>query len=108
MFVAGAEIFLFLSSRALKLFRQNYELEVELMKDYPGWEVGTMFGEPIFFDVKNRGLMPHGQELYAHTDTPYGEELAKKYYVRTQGAYFEQITRKNAQVPSDEDYKKNY
>lgn len=62
---------------ALKLFRQNYELEVELMKDYPGWEVGTMFGEPIFFDVKNRGLMPHGQELYAHTDTPYGEPKLK-------------------------------
>lgn len=108
MFVADGKIIDFLSSRVLKLFRQNCELEEELMKDNPDWELGTMFGQPIYHDVKNRGLMPNGYELYAHTNLALGEELAKRYFVRSQGAYFEQITRKNPQVPSNEDYMKNY
>lgn len=84
----------------LKLFRQNCELEEDLMKDNPDWEFGTLFGLPIFHDVKKRGIMPHGYELFAHTNLFYGEELSKKYYTRSQGAYFEQITRRNADIPT--------
>lgn len=108
MIVAGRDLIDFLSSRVLKLFRQNCELEEDLMKDNPDWEFGTLFGLPIFHDVKKRGIMPHGYELFAHTNLFYGEELSKKYYTRSQGAYFEQITRRNADIPSNEDYSKHY
>jgi len=36
----------------LRILRRNRELEEEIMKDVPGWEVGTYFGEPIYYTCK--------------------------------------------------------
>jgi len=35
----------------LSFLRRNREEERELMKDVPGWRVGTYYGEPIFFTL---------------------------------------------------------
>ena len=32
----------------LKQLRKNRAAEAELMKDVPGWEVGTWFGQPVY------------------------------------------------------------
>jgi hypothetical protein len=70
-------------------------LEEELMQNNPDWQVGTLYGEPVYHDVRKRGLMPKGYELYAHTNLISGKEAERKYFVRAQGAYFEQLTRRN-------------
>lgn len=89
----------FFSPRTLKLFRQNCELEEELMQNKPDWKVGTLYGEPVFHDVRKQGLMPKGYELYAHANMISGKEIDRKYFVKAQGAYFEQLTRKNPEPP---------
>ncbi|CAG7719131.1 unnamed protein product [Allacma fusca] len=33
----------------LKVIRKNRDLETELMKDVPGWEVGTYYGDKIYW-----------------------------------------------------------
>ena len=43
----------------------NYDEEKELMKDVPGWKVGTLYGEPIYHTRKNK--LPQMRELMAHT-----------------------------------------
>ncbi|XP_063972817.1 NADH dehydrogenase [ubiquinone] 1 alpha subcomplex subunit 13 isoform X2 [Diachasmimorpha longicaudata] len=52
----------------LKQMRANREEERELMKDYPGWVVGTYFGEPIFEGGDPTELIePTFHEYAAHT-----------------------------------------
>jgi len=49
--------------------RENIEIEAELMKDVPGWEVGTWFGEPIYKTVPaDEWEDPINFEYYVHTD----------------------------------------
>lgn len=46
------------------------EEERELMKNKPGWVVGTLFGEPIFKTLgKNELNDVHIHEYYAHQPT---------------------------------------
>lgn len=59
------------------------------MKDNLDWEFGILFGLLIFYDVKKRGIMFYGYELFVYINLFYGEELLKKYYIRLQGVYFE-------------------
>ena len=98
------EIWLFFYFRALKLFRQNCELEEDLMKDNPEWQVGTFYGEPIFYDTRDRGIQPNGYELFAHSNITAGLEIERKYFHKAQGAFFEQLTRKNPK-PVPEEWK---
>ncbi|KPJ15823.1 NADH dehydrogenase [ubiquinone] 1 alpha subcomplex subunit 13 [Papilio machaon] len=53
----------------LKQLRRNRDAEAELMKDVPGWEVGTYYGEPVYKLVPQDALVePIFHEYYAHTN----------------------------------------
>lgn len=49
--------------------KHNRDIEAELMKNVQGWEVGTYYGEPIFFlDDANQYREPLYSEHFAHAD----------------------------------------
>ena len=48
--------------------RANRDEEAELMKDYPDWKVGTLFGNPVYHNPREEFHMPNNDELYAHAD----------------------------------------
>ena len=57
----------------LKQLRLNREYEAELMKDVPGWEVGTWFGQKVFatepddkwvIDPRGRPTVTAGSDHY--------------------------------------------
>ena len=51
----------------LKQVRRNRDEETELMKNVPGWKVGTWYGEPIFKTLpKDKLIDPHWQDFCAH------------------------------------------
>jgi len=51
----------------LKMLRKHRDEEARLMKDTPGWKVGTYWGEPIFFTrPKDEWYNMTMQEFYAH------------------------------------------
>lgn len=53
----------------LKQMRRNRDEEAELMKNVEGWEVGTYYGEPIYFlDEHNQFRDPLFIEHFAHAD----------------------------------------
>lgn len=55
--------------RLLKQLKRVRELEADVMKDFPYWEVGTFFGEPIYQDVPaDTYIKPIFGELYMFTD----------------------------------------
>jgi NADH dehydrogenase (ubiquinone) 1 alpha subcomplex subunit 13 len=60
----------------LKQFRINRDEETELMKDVEGWRVGTLWGEPVYHNIRSRWIEPATEEYYAHV--PYWQKL---YYV---------------------------
>ena len=51
----------------LKRLVKNREWETELMKDVPGWEVGTYWGTPVIKGVKNKFPYVSHKEYYMHT-----------------------------------------
>lgn len=64
----------------LKQIRRNRDAEAELMKDVPGWEVGTYYGERVFKLVPPDALVePIFHEYYAHTDPT---EWYKRAYIK--------------------------
>ncbi|XP_062591039.1 NADH dehydrogenase [ubiquinone] 1 alpha subcomplex subunit 13-like [Saccostrea cucullata] len=79
----------------LKLFRQNCELEEELMQDDPDWKTGTIFGVPMFFDTRNRGIMPIGTELYNHTNARAHYLLDRQYHWKAMDTNVEWFSNKN-------------
>ena len=64
-----------LTFRMLKQFRANREEENELMKNVEGWKTGTLWGEPVYHNVRNRWIWPATEEYFAHV--PYW----KKFYM---------------------------
>ena len=54
------------SYRFLKQLRKNRDEENELMKDVPGWETGTLWGEPVYHNLVNRFPWVNPEEYYAH------------------------------------------
>ncbi|XP_020282715.1 NADH dehydrogenase [ubiquinone] 1 alpha subcomplex subunit 13 [Pseudomyrmex gracilis] len=53
----------------LKQMRRNRDEEAELMKNVKGWEVGTYYGEPIYYlDDKDQYREPLFLEHFAHGD----------------------------------------
>lgn len=68
-------ISIFLCS-VLRQMRRNRDEEAELMKNVEGWEVGTYYGEPIYFlDDENQFREPLFWEHFAHADP---EDVAKR------------------------------
>ena len=61
--------------RMLKQFRANREEENELMKNVEGWKTGTLWGEPVYHNVRSRWIWPATEEYLAHV--PYW----KKFYM---------------------------
>lgn len=52
----------------LKQLKLNRAEEEDLMKNVPGWEVGTWYGEKIYNTVPEDTLInPNFKEYYAHT-----------------------------------------
>ncbi|KAK1129562.1 hypothetical protein K0M31_019279 [Melipona bicolor] len=55
--------------RTLKQLKHVREVEADVMKDFPYWEVGTFFGEPIYEDAQaDTYIKPIFGELYVFTD----------------------------------------
>ncbi|NP_001040176.1 NADH dehydrogenase (ubiquinone) 1 alpha subcomplex, 13 [Bombyx mori] len=53
----------------LKQLRRNRDAEAELMRDVPGWEVGTYYGERVYKLIPpDQWVEPIFQEYYAHSD----------------------------------------
>jgi len=51
----------------LKQLRINRDEEAELMKNVPGWKVGTLYGEPIYKTLpKEEWYDVTGDEYYVH------------------------------------------
>jgi len=54
----------------LRQLRTNRDEENELMKNVPGWQTGTLYGEPVYQNVNQRFPVVHPEEYYIHA--PYG------------------------------------
>ncbi|XP_029828793.1 NADH dehydrogenase [ubiquinone] 1 alpha subcomplex subunit 13 [Ixodes scapularis] len=53
----------------LKQLKKNFEEEKRVMKNVPGWKVGTYYGEPLYKTMSpNYHVDPPMEEYYAHTD----------------------------------------
>ncbi|CAK1581211.1 unnamed protein product [Parnassius mnemosyne] len=64
----------------LKQLRRNRDAEAELMRDVPGWEVGTYYGERIYKLVPPDALVePIFHEYYAHSSPT---EWFKRAYIK--------------------------
>lgn len=51
----------------LKQLRRNRDEEARLMKNVPGWKVGTWYGEPVFKTLpKDEIVEPHWQDFCVH------------------------------------------
>jgi NADH dehydrogenase (ubiquinone) 1 alpha subcomplex subunit 13 len=54
----------------LKQIRRNRDEEADLMKNVPGWKVGTWYGEPVFKTIpKDTIVDAHWQDFCAHAST---------------------------------------
>lgn len=61
----------------LKQLRVNREEERELMKNVPGWKVGTWYGEPIYHLTKpDDFLPPKMQEYFVHSEYKHMKQRA--------------------------------
>uniref|UniRef100_U5EGY7 NADH dehydrogenase [ubiquinone] 1 alpha subcomplex subunit 13 n=1 Tax=Corethrella appendiculata TaxID=1370023 RepID=U5EGY7_9DIPT len=64
----------------LKQLRRNRDEEAELMKNVPGWEVGTWYGEPIYKTVpKEQFIDPSYHEFYVHA---HFDSFKKRAYIK--------------------------
>ena len=61
--------------RFLKQLRENRDEEAELMKDVPGWKVGTLYGEPVYHNPANKFPVVTPVEYYVHTK--YGTAIRR-------------------------------
>lgn len=64
----------------LKQLRRNRDAEAELMRDVPGWEVGTYYGERVYKNIPADSLVePIFHEYYAHSEP---SEWYKRAYIK--------------------------
>ncbi|EEC05407.1 NADH:ubiquinone oxidoreductase, B16.6 subunit/cell death-regulatory protein, putative, partial [Ixodes scapularis] len=70
LYVGWRSIFpILISRRYLKQLKKNFEEEKRVMKNVPGWKVGTYYGEPLYKTMSpNYHVDPPMEEYYAHTD----------------------------------------
>lgn len=60
----------------LKQLKKNREEERELMKDVPGWVVGTYYGEPLYKTISpDTHLDPVAEEFFAHAEPKRANEI---------------------------------
>lgn len=50
----------------LKQVRENRDEENQLMKDVEGWKTGTLWGEPTYYNIRDRFVTPSTEEYFAH------------------------------------------
>ncbi|KAM0735161.1 NADH dehydrogenase [ubiquinone] 1 alpha subcomplex subunit 13 [Formica fusca] len=66
----------------LRQMRRNRDEETELMKNVEGWEVGTYYGEPIYFlDDENQFREPLFFEHFAHADPVDVSARSARYFM---------------------------
>jgi len=66
----------------LKTLWVNREEERELMKDVPGWVVGTWYGEKVFNDT-SRMVAPTMTEFYTHCNPKeYWRRVNLRWHIR--------------------------
>ena len=58
----------------------NREEERELMKNYPEWEVGTYFREPVYITLQNQFIEPSYFEFMAHAALIHSDERATRKF----------------------------
>lgn len=64
----------------LKQMRRNRDAEADLMKNVERWEVGTYYGEPIFFlDDEQQFREPMFAEHFAHSDPDIVSERSGRH-----------------------------
>merc|ERR1719295_1149378 len=51
----------------LRRLRQNRDEENEIMKNVPGWETGTLYGQPVFHNQAKRFPNVSSFEYYVHS-----------------------------------------
>merc|ERR1712002_1352952 len=61
----------------LKQLRANRDEEAELMKDVEGWEVGKLYDQPTFHNVRNRLMTPSMNEFVVHMSPRDANDIAK-------------------------------
>ncbi|CAD5208949.1 unnamed protein product [Bursaphelenchus xylophilus] len=65
----------------LRALKKNFELEEEIMKDVPGWQTGTWYGEPVYFTLGDKWWDPDHDEFFAHTwDKRKWDELLWRHH----------------------------
>jgi len=50
----------------LRWIRHTRDNETEVMKDHPGWQTGTWYGEPIYFTLGEKWWDPAWAEVTSH------------------------------------------
>uniref|UniRef100_A0A131Z5A9 NADH dehydrogenase [ubiquinone] 1 alpha subcomplex subunit 13 n=1 Tax=Rhipicephalus appendiculatus TaxID=34631 RepID=A0A131Z5A9_RHIAP len=60
----------------LRQLKKNREEERELMKDVPGWVVGTYYGEPLYKTISpDTHLDPVADEFFAHAEPKRANDI---------------------------------
>lgn len=66
VFLRHSEL-IFVFFRFLRQLRHNRNVERDLMKNVEGWEVGTLWGKPVYQNTPENQIPPiHLHEFYAH------------------------------------------
>lgn len=64
----------------LKQIRRNRDEEAKLMANVPGWEVGTLYGEPVYKSQdKDTFVDPSFREYYGHATY---KEAVKRAHIK--------------------------
>lgn len=64
----------------LKQIRRNRDEEAKLMANVPGWEVGTLYGEPVYkSQPKDTFIDPSFREYYGHATY---KDAAKRAHIK--------------------------
>lgn len=75
--------------RFLSALKKNRELEEEVMKDVPGWQTGTWYGEPVFFTLGDKWWDPGQEEFFAHSfDKKRSDEVLWRHHTDYSGPKF--------------------
>jgi len=62
--------------------RRNRDIEAELMKNVEGWEVGTYYGEPIFFlDEEDQYREPIYDEYFVHVPHSFLDARTLRHFL---------------------------
>merc|ERR1712154_353775 len=67
----------------LKHLRTNRDEENELMKNVKGWETGTLWGVPVYYNLRDRFIRPVTSELVVHMSPR--DQFHQHYQHRWQG-----------------------